>query len=86
MLMLYKPKSEHARMVEEYAQEFMKLHPGSEVTLRDVDSTQGSDQAQLYDIVEYPALLIIASDGSLISMWSGEHLPLMDEVAGYTRA
>ena len=42
--------------------------------------------AQLYDIVQYPALLVIDDKGGLAKYWQGDTLPLMDEVSGYLRA
>lgn len=85
LVVLYRPRTEFARITEEYVQEFKGLHPEAEVLLVDVDSIEGSNQAQLYDVVQYPALLAIATDGSLLNMWSGNVLPLMDTVAGYIR-
>ena len=85
LVVLYQPNTEFARITEEYVQEFKGLHPEAEVVLVDVDSIEGSKQAQLYDVVQYPALLAIANNGSLLNMWSGNLLPLMDEVMGYLR-
>lgn len=83
LVVLYRPDSEISRAVEGYMREFKTLHPEAEVDAVNVDSREGSRQAQLYDVVQYPALLAIAGDGSLLSMWCGDTLPLMDEVAGY---
>jgi hypothetical protein len=85
LVVLYQPHTEFARITEEYVQEFKGLHPEAEVALVDVDSIEGSKQAQLYDVVQYPALLAIANNGSLLNMWSGSLMPLMDEVMGYLR-
>jgi hypothetical protein len=82
---LYHPVSEHRRVVEEYAQEFVRRH-GQSPELISVDTKTGANMAKLYDVVQYPALLVIDSNAGLAKYWQGDMLPLMDEVAGYLRA
>jgi len=48
-----------------------------------LNTRDGAATASLYDVMQYPAILAIANDGSILNMWAGERLPLMDEVAGY---
>lgn len=81
---LYRPKSEFARMVEEYARDFERQR-GQTIELVSLDTVEGADMARLYGIVQYPALLVIRDDGQLLKEWQGERLPLMDEVASYLR-
>ncbi len=81
---LYRPKSEFARMVEEYVQDFERQR-GQTIELISLDTVEGADMARLYGILQYPALLVIRDDGQLLKEWQGERLPLMDEVAGYIR-
>lgn len=83
-LALYRPKSEFARMVEEYARDFERQR-GQTIELVSLDTVEGADMARLYGIVQYPALLVIRDDGQLLKEWQGERLPLMDEVASYLR-
>jgi hypothetical protein len=33
--------------------------------------------------MSFPAILAMATDGTLLHMWADERLPLMDEVASY---
>ncbi|MBP7766978.1 hypothetical protein KA068_00460 [Candidatus Saccharibacteria bacterium] len=81
---LYHPVSEHRRAVEEYVHEIFRSR-GIEIELCSVDERRGADLARVYDVVEYPSLLAIEGNGSLAKFWRGEPLPLMDEVAGYSR-
>jgi hypothetical protein len=81
-LVLYRPNSEFARMVEEYARDFERQR-GKALELISLDTEAGANTAQLYDIVQYPAILALRDDGQLLRVWQGERLPLMDEVAGY---
>ncbi len=79
---LYHPISSHARNVEGYAREFAGRGHG-EIELISLETVAGADLAKLYDIVQYPAVLVSRDDGQLLKDWQGEQLPLMDEVAGY---
>ncbi len=81
-VILYHPKSEFARQVEEFARDFESTR-GKTIELLSLETKEGSDMASLYGIVSYPALLVARDDGQLAKVWQSEHLPLMDEVAGY---
>lgn len=83
VLILYRPQSEHARMVDEFVHEF-KRRTTKDVELVDVDSIEGQRAAELYDMVQQPAVLAVADDGHLVQSWIGETMPLIDEVTGYT--
>lgn len=81
-LVLYHPNSEHGRIVEEYARDFERRnsHP---LHLESLETREGAATATLYDVVQYPAILVTADDGQMVKQWNGEQLPLMDELAGY---
>jgi hypothetical protein len=79
---LYRPNSEFARLIEEYARDFEQRR-GKTLELVSLDTVEGADMARLYGIMQYPALLVIKDDGQLLKDWQGDRLPLMDEVAGY---
>ena len=82
MSILYRPDSEHARMVQEYVNDF-KRTKGYDAQLIDLNTRDGASLATLYDIIQYPAILITRDDGQLLKHWQGEQLPAMSEVAGY---
>lgn len=79
---LYQPNSESARKVEEYAHDFQRQR-GHQISLISLETREGADLAKLYDIVHYPAILATKDNGELINFWSGDELPLMNEVAAY---
>ncbi len=81
-IILYKPDSEFARVVEEFEHEFSRRTPYT-IELVDVDSLAGIAQAGLYDVVEYPTVAVIRDDKQLVKSWSGIPLPLVNDVAGY---
>jgi len=85
VLILYRPDSEFAREVETYAQDLKRVHGDAlgRIDLVSVNSRDGASTASLYDIMEYPSILVLADDGSLVNNWNGTPLPLMDEIAGY---
>jgi hypothetical protein len=82
ILILYRPNSEHERLVEEFIANYRRKYP-TQIDTEDIDSREGIATASLYDIVQYPAILVLKDDGSLQSYWQGPELPLSEEVASY---
>ena len=85
VLILYRPNSEHARLVEAFIHNYRARHDGSLVETLNIDTREGSEKAILYDITQYPAMIVSQNDGTPQKIWQGEALPLMDEVASYAR-
>lgn len=85
MLILYRPASEHARKIEEFIHDYQARHEAGKIEVINIDSRDGIATASLYGIVQYPAILVTQTDGSVQKLWEGD-LPLMDEVASYARA
>ncbi len=83
MLILYRPKSEHALAVETFIRDLKRSHGVGNVEVQDIDSREGSSTASLYDIMQYPAILALRDDGSVLRIWQGDMLPVMNEVAYY---
>lgn len=79
---LYRPKSEFSRVVEEYARDF-EYQKGTAIELISLETRAGADLATLHDIVQYPAIFVRRDTGELVKHWQGLPLPLMNEVAGY---
>ncbi len=84
-VILYHPKSEFSRQVEEYVRDFER-QKGKSLELISLETKEGADMAKLYDIVQYPAVLALKESGELLKDWQGSVLPLMNEVAGYLEA
>jgi hypothetical protein len=83
-VILYHPDSEFSRSVEEYAAYFKRFH-SQELELLSLETVEGSEAAKLYDILEYPSLLVIRETGEVMKVWQGTSMPLMDEVAAYLK-
>lgn len=86
VLVLYRPNSEHGRVVEEFIHDFQRRHADERLEILNIDTRDGSATASLYDVVQYPAILVLQDDGYVQKLWAGDSLPLMDEVASYARA
>ncbi len=86
VLILYRPKSEHSRIIEEFVRDFKLQEPSRRIDLSSIDTREGAAIASLYDILQYPAILAVTDDGQLLKFWQGEQLPLMNEVAAYAHA
>ena len=43
------------------------------------DSPDATTKAEIYNIVDYPAIAIVREDGQLVALWQGA-LPTIDEV------
>ena len=81
-VILYHPESEESSKVEDFCREFNR-RTGDSIEKLSVDSREGSRQAELYDIMQYPAIIIFKDDGSFVKHWVGMPLPLINDVEGY---
>lgn len=81
-IIFYRKNSESEMQARNYARDF-EMKTGRKLEPMEVDSKEGLELARLYDIVQYPAILVRAKDGKLLQMWQGEPLPLNDEVVAY---
>lgn len=86
VLVLYRPQSEHGRMIDEFIHEFQRRHGDERLEIQNIDTRDGSATASLYDIMRYPAILVLQDDGYLSKSWEGDQLPLMDEIVSYAHA
>jgi hypothetical protein len=79
---IYRSQTENERLVLDFERDYFH-RTGRELTLYDLNTREGADLAELYDVVRYPAVLAISNDGSLLQLWQGEILPLMSDVMYY---
>jgi hypothetical protein len=83
VLVLYRPNSEHGRIVEDFIRELRRRVDEARLEVLNIDTRDGSATASLYDIMQYPAILVLQNDGYLQKCWMGDEIPLLDEVAAY---
>ncbi len=79
---IYKPRAEHTRIVEEFLHDFEK-RTGRTLDTSDPDTREGSEICRLYDIVQYPSIVATDTDGTMRNMWQGLPMPTIDEVSAY---
>lgn len=82
VLVLYRPNSEHETAVESFARE-LEHRTGHKLEMVSLDTREGADQAGLYDVTRYPAILAVKDDGQLLQLWQEDLLPTISEVSGY---
>jgi hypothetical protein len=87
VLVLYRPESEHSRLVEEFIRDLQHRVADARLEVLNIDTRDGSATATLYDVVQYPAVLVLQNDGYVSKFWQGMEVPpLLDEIAGFVRA
>ncbi len=77
---VFRDNQDYSRTVTEWLENFRR-QTGHEFEILDPD--ENSNFCQVYDIVEYPTLMVLREDGSLLEMWRGKDMPLVDEVLYY---
>ena len=84
-VILYHPNSEFAGLAQDYARDYHRKYASApEIELLSLDTKEGAQLAELYDIVRYPALLVTGPEGQLQKFWQDQPWPLMDEVAAFS--
>lgn len=84
VVVVSKPETEYARMVEEFLNNFTR-QTGRTLELLNPEESDGERFVRAYDIMEYPTIIAISSDGQVQNMWSGASLPTIDEVSYYAQ-
>lgn len=79
LVCVWRRESDYGRTMEEWLTEFER-RTGMEVESMSPDGRDGAGFCRTYDIVEYPTLLALDDDGSVLAMWRGQTLPTFDEV------
>lgn len=82
--MLWRDDTEYAREVIEWMDGFKK-QTGNEVESVDPDSIEGEIFATTHDILQFPTLVIVDQNSSILSKWSGK-LPQYEEVTYIIRS
>lgn len=81
---MWRERSDYGRTVEEWITMFER-QTGKEIESLDPDSKEGESFCRAYDVVEYPTILALGDDGSVLATWRGTMLPLFDEVSYWVR-
>jgi hypothetical protein len=85
VLVIYRPNSEHGRTTEEFVNDYKVRHQNTQVEVMNIDTREGSATATLYDVLQYPAILVLQTNGYVQKIWQGPELPRLDDVASYAQ-
>jgi hypothetical protein len=85
LLVLYRSHSEYGTPVETFLREFRYQYTtlADRLEVLEFDSREGVAKAKVYDVLEAPAMLVLAEDGSVVNSWIGSELPQLSTVASY---
>ncbi len=77
---VYRERTDYAQGVEDWLESFFRATGRKiEVLNPDVDISV----CETYDVVEYPTILALDDNGSVLASWRGKLLPLIDEANYY---
>ncbi len=86
IVVLYRPNSEHDTQINSFIREFSsRASDVKQPEMISIDTRDGWSIASLYDVIQYPAILVLKDDGQLQKSFEGSQLPLVNEVISYLR-
>lgn len=81
-ILFYRPNSENQRQALDYLRDFTS-QTGKKLPTMDPDSPGGAELCRLYDILQFPAILVTDDDGAMQNLWTTDNLPTFSEVSYY---
>jgi len=82
VVVITKENTDYAQTVDTFIADFER-QTGRTLEVLDPDSLDGSSFCRTYDIVEYPSIIALGSDGQMQNVWAGAMLPTISEVSYY---
>ena len=80
VICIYRDNQDYTRSVTDWI-ENVRRQTGHEVESMNPD--ENVEFCRTYDIVEYPTIIALDNQGSVLNLWRGRSLPLIDEVLYY---
>ncbi|MDO4527122.1 MAG: hypothetical protein Q4B87_03475 [Candidatus Saccharibacteria bacterium] len=77
---VYKEGYDYSRTVSDWMEDYYR-RTGREVEV--INPDEATDFCEAYDIVEYPTIMALGTNGEALNVWRGLPLPLFDEVMYY---
>lgn len=85
VIILRKLNAETDTQLQGYLRDF-EQRTGKQIELMDADSKEGVELAQVYDILQFPAILVREDTGELVQAWSEiDKWPTISELGYYTQ-
>ena len=82
VVVLWRDGTDYARDVTDFM-ESLERRAGKAVESMDPDTREGASFAEIYDVMEFPAILALDEMGKVLARWQGTMLPRIDEVSYY---
>ena len=77
---VFRDNQDYSRSVTEWLENFRR-QTGKE--LETLDPDENPSFCETYDIVEYPTIIALDNQGSVVALWRGRELPLINSVSYY---
>jgi len=84
VVVVYKDETDYARQVTDFLRDF-KRQTGHDLEILDPETPEGISFCKTYDLMQYPTLIAISSDGVMQNTWPGLPLPTISEVSYYVQ-
>lgn len=81
LVIVWKEESDRASEVREWLRDFEHDVGPGKIESIDPETREGNNFAETYDVVEYPTILAIDSNGKVLQMWRGVPMPQIEKVA-----
>lgn len=81
-VLIYRPNSEHERQALDYMRDFT-IQTGKTLPTLDPDSREGVDLCRLYEIMQFPSVLVTDNEGHVQNLWTPDQLPTFSELSYY---
>lgn len=85
-LLICKDNQDYTREVLDWLREFEYSVGEGIIEQVDPETRDGESITQAYDILEFPAILVTADDGSTVQLWKGTPLPPTSEVGYFAKS
>ncbi len=82
VVIIWREGEDYSRTVSDWLRDFER-RTGKQLESYSPDDGGGLSLCRAYDIVEYPTMMALGDDGSLLQMWRGASMPRIDEVVYY---
>lgn len=84
-ILIRKDDQDYTRDVITWLRDFEHQAGAGLIEEIDPETTEGENLVETYDLLEYPAIMVLAEDGSVVQMWKGMPLPSPDMVSYFAR-
>ena len=83
VVIIWRENADYSRTVIDWLHDYEK-RTGTQIESYSPDEPDGESLCRAYDIVEYPTMMAIDTDGKILQMWRGTELPRIGDVSYYT--